>query len=273
MIEILAGHLFNMFTIIMGQTALVFVCMLVIFNIPCQGNLALAVFITCLQGFVGMCFGKNYIDPFHSLFNVSSNFLSFVAGLLITTGCDDEATALNLSQASFIPLLVMGGICWPIEGMPYYLRYIAYSMPVTYAIESLRSIFSRGWGIEEVDVYAGILISIAWIFVLLILSLIVVRTRKYSNWKLWASLQEMCLSIQIEIFCFLLSFQTSFRGWWLGLVSSYGGCILIYAGRVIISNFWLLAGAQPIVFYGANTCNKCSFHVGGIENQWVVIFQ
>ncbi|KZS17646.1 ABC protein, subfamily ABCH [Daphnia magna] len=158
MIEILAGHLFNMFTIIMGQTALVFVCMLVIFNIPCQGNLALAVFITCLQGFVGMCFG-----------------------LLITTACDDEATALNLSQASFIPLLVMGGICWPIEGMPYYLRYIAYSMPVTYAIESLRSIFSRGWGIEEVDVYAGILISIAWIFVLLILSLIVVRTRKYSN--------------------------------------------------------------------------------------------
>lgn len=81
------------------------------------------------------------------------------------------------------------------------------------------------------------------------------------------------VSIQIEIFSFLLSFQTSFRGWWLGLVSSYGGCILIYAGRVIISNFWLLAGAQPIVFYGANTCNKCSFHVGGIENQWVVIFQ
>ncbi|KAI9558715.1 ABC protein [Daphnia sinensis] len=158
MTEILVGHLFNMFTVIMGQIAFVFVCMLVIFKIPCEGNVALAVFITCLQGFVGMCFG-----------------------LLITTACDDEATALNFSQASFIPLLVMGGICWPIEGMPYYLRYIAYSLPVTYAIESLRSIFSRGWGIEELDVYAGILISIAWIFALLILSLIVVRTRKYSN--------------------------------------------------------------------------------------------
>ena len=58
MTEILFSHLFNMFTVIMGQTALVFVCMLLIFNIPCQGNLALAVFITCLQGFVGMCFGK-----------------------------------------------------------------------------------------------------------------------------------------------------------------------------------------------------------------------
>ena len=59
MTEILFSHLFNMFTVIMGQTALVFVCMLLIFNIPCQGNLALAVFITCLQGFVGMCFGKS----------------------------------------------------------------------------------------------------------------------------------------------------------------------------------------------------------------------
>ncbi|XP_046459302.1 ABC transporter G family member 20-like isoform X2 [Daphnia pulex] len=158
MTEIFIGHSFNMFTIIIGQTALVFVCMLLIFNIPCQGNLALAVFITFLQGFVGMCFG-----------------------LLITTICDNEATALNLSQASFIPLLVMGGICWPIEGMPFYLRNIAYSMPVTYAIESLRSIFARGWGIERPDVYAGILISIAWIISLLVLCLVIIRSRKYTS--------------------------------------------------------------------------------------------
>lgn len=66
MTEILIGHLFNMFTVIVGQTGLVFVCMLLIFNIPCQGSLPLAVFITCLQGFVGMCFG-----------NVLSIFLNF----------------------------------------------------------------------------------------------------------------------------------------------------------------------------------------------------
>jgi ABC-type multidrug transport system permease subunit len=63
--------------------------------------------------------------------------------------------------------------------MPFYLRNIAYSMPVTYAIESLRSIFARGWGIEQPDVYAGVLISIAWIISLLVFCLIVVRSRKY----------------------------------------------------------------------------------------------
>jgi ABC-type multidrug transport system permease subunit len=67
------------------------------------------------------------------------------------------------------------------SGMPFYLRNIAYAMPLTYAIESLRSIFSRGWGVEKTDVYAGVLISIAWILTLLILCLIVIRVRKYAS--------------------------------------------------------------------------------------------
>ncbi|EFX70380.1 ABC protein, subfamily ABCH [Daphnia pulex] len=158
MTEILFGQLISQFFVMAGQTALVFMCMLLIFNISCQGNLALAVFITFLQGLVGMCFG-----------------------LLIATICDTEISALLLSQASFLPFTVISGVCWPIEGMPFYLRNIAYAMPLTYAIESLRSIFSRGWGVEKTDVYAGILISIAWILTLLILCLIVIRVRKYAS--------------------------------------------------------------------------------------------
>jgi hypothetical protein len=58
MTEILFGQLISQFFVMAGQTALVFMCMLLIFNISCQGNLALAVFITFLQGLVGMCFGN-----------------------------------------------------------------------------------------------------------------------------------------------------------------------------------------------------------------------
>jgi hypothetical protein len=61
MTEILIGQLINQFSILIGQTTLVFLCMLLAFNIPCHGNLALAVFITFLQGFVGMCFGERVI--------------------------------------------------------------------------------------------------------------------------------------------------------------------------------------------------------------------
>ena len=68
-----------------------------------------------------------------------------------------------------------------IAGMPVFMRYIAYCMPQTYAIESLRSVFARGWGIERPDVYAGILISLGWILAMLISSLVVLRIRKYTG--------------------------------------------------------------------------------------------
>ena len=58
MTEIMLAHLVNQFTVLMGQTALVFLFMLLVFNIACHGSLALAVFITLLQGLCGMSYGK-----------------------------------------------------------------------------------------------------------------------------------------------------------------------------------------------------------------------
>jgi hypothetical protein len=58
MTEIMLAHLVNQFTVLIGQTALVFLFMLLVFNIACHGSLALAVFITLLQGLCGMSYGK-----------------------------------------------------------------------------------------------------------------------------------------------------------------------------------------------------------------------
>ncbi|KAI9558878.1 ABC protein [Daphnia sinensis] len=177
--EILLSYLINQFTVMVGQTALVYVSMLLVFNIPCQGNLAVAILITLLQGLVGISFGKLNLKYLKII--IGNYIFYIILGLLISTGCDNEMGALSLSQASFLPLLVISGICWPIEGMPLYLRKIAYIMPLTYAIESVRCIFSRGWGIEQSSVYAGVLVSFAWIFVFLALCLIVARVRKFAS--------------------------------------------------------------------------------------------
>lgn len=59
MTEIMLAHLVNQFTVLIGQTALVFLFMLLVFNIACNGSLTLAVFITLLQGLCGMSYGKN----------------------------------------------------------------------------------------------------------------------------------------------------------------------------------------------------------------------
>ncbi|EFX78468.1 ABC protein, subfamily ABCH [Daphnia pulex] len=159
MTEVLLAHLVNQFTILLGQTALVFLCMLAVFNIPCEGNLALAVFITLLQGLCGMSFG-----------------------FLVSSICDSEISAIHLALGSFYPTLLLSGIIWPIEGMTStWMRSLSYSLPQTYAIEALRSVFARGWSAELPDVYRGILISTGWIFIMLGLSLIVVRVRKHTG--------------------------------------------------------------------------------------------
>lgn len=103
-------------------------------------------------------------------------------GFLVSSICDSEISAIHLSLGSFYPTLLLSGIIWPIEGMTSsWMRSLSYSLPQTYAIEALRSVFARGWSAELPDVYRGILISTGWIFIMLGLSLIVVRVRKHTG--------------------------------------------------------------------------------------------
>lgn len=46
--------------------------------------------------------------------------------------------------------------------MPFYINWLAYFLPSTLAIESLRSILVRGISITAPIVYHGFLMSIAW---------------------------------------------------------------------------------------------------------------
>lgn len=102
-------------------------------------------------------------------------------GLLVSSSCDNETGAIQLSMGVFLPTLLFNGSAWPVEGMLPFLRYISYFLPQTYAIEALRSIFLRGWGIEMPDVYWGILITLTWSFILLAASIAVARVRKYTG--------------------------------------------------------------------------------------------
>lgn len=59
------AHLVNQFTVLVGQTALVFLFMILVFNIHCEGSLPLAIFITLLQGLCGMCYGKFFLSIYY----------------------------------------------------------------------------------------------------------------------------------------------------------------------------------------------------------------
>jgi ABC-type multidrug transport system permease subunit len=85
-----------------------------------------------------------------------------------------------LSLALFFPNLILSGLVWPIEGMPYVLRVVSYFLPQTMAIKSMRSIISRGLGIGEWQVYIGFISSISWaLFFILVAIILFASDRRY----------------------------------------------------------------------------------------------
>ncbi len=46
-------------------------------------------------------------------------------------------------------ILFFKGILWPVEGMPWYLRTVAWYLPCTAACQAMRDIMSRGWDISK----------------------------------------------------------------------------------------------------------------------------
>ena len=171
--EILASHIMTQCGVMIIQTAITLSFILLVFNIPCAGPVAWLAVITLLQGFAGMSFG-----------------------FLISSLCDSEALAMQLSIGSFYPCLLLSGILWPLEGMSSWLQTLAKLLPNTLACQAMRDIMLRGWDISQSDVYLGVNItasshlqshsliiqlqaisSTIWIMIFLVLSWIVVKNK------------------------------------------------------------------------------------------------
>ncbi|XP_059488543.1 ABC transporter G family member 20 isoform X1 [Neocloeon triangulifer] len=153
--EILFSHVITQFVVMCGQTALVLVFMIAVFGVECKGDIGWVVVLTILQGLCGMCFG-----------------------FVISAICELERNAIQLALGSFYPTLLLSGVIWPVEGMPTVLRFISQGLPLTMATTSLRSMLTRGWGIDEPDVYMGFVSTIIWIVLFLTISLIVLKVKR-----------------------------------------------------------------------------------------------
>lgn len=97
--EILFSHVITQFVVMCGQTALVLIFMILVFEVTCNGDIVGVVVLTLLQGMCGMCFG-----------------------FVISAICELERNAIQLALGSFYPTLLLSGVIWPIEGMPFILR-------------------------------------------------------------------------------------------------------------------------------------------------------
>uniref|UniRef100_T1J7I5 ABC transporter domain-containing protein n=1 Tax=Strigamia maritima TaxID=126957 RepID=T1J7I5_STRMM len=102
----------------------------------------------------------------------------YVAGLLMSALVDDEHLCLFLQLALLFPALMLSGTVWPLQGITGVMGYASYFMPQKFAVNALRSLLLRGWGIDYVAIWSGVLASVTWIGLFLGCTTVVLSVRK-----------------------------------------------------------------------------------------------
>jgi ABC-type multidrug transport system permease subunit len=137
--EVMLAHVVAMVIILTFQIVLLLVFGIAIFKLPMEGSIVLVFLIAFLLGMAGAMYG-----------------------LVIAALCQEERQAMQISLGSFFPVLLLSGVIWPLEAIPVPLNYLSLALPTTWAATSGRDIMSRGWGLNEQEVWLGFVIVIAW---------------------------------------------------------------------------------------------------------------
>lgn len=153
--EILFGQVITQFTVVLGQSVMVLTVSFAIFKITCIGDIGWITTLTVLTGLCGMCFG-----------------------FVIACFCDNERTATYVAMGSFLPIVMLCGIIWPIEGIHPVLKYISFLLPLTKSTESMRSMLIRGWSISEPTIYYGFISTLVWIIIFMSISILLLKFKK-----------------------------------------------------------------------------------------------
>ncbi|CAH0721255.1 unnamed protein product, partial [Brenthis ino] len=153
--EILFSHVLVQMIVMIAQTITVLIIGFVVFSLTITGPVLWVTILTLINGLCGMTFG-------------------FVVSCI----CDTERTATYLALGSFLPMMLLCGIIWPVEGMHTILQWISYVLPLTKSTESLRSMLQRGWSISMPTVYSGFISTSLWIVVYLTVSILLIKFKK-----------------------------------------------------------------------------------------------
>jgi ABC-type Na+ efflux pump permease subunit len=82
-------------------------------------------------------------------------------GLLISILCHTQVQAIQLTVAIFLPSLLLTGFVFPMEPMPWFIKIISYSLPLTYYLEIIRGVVIKGVGAGELWLQTGVILAMA----------------------------------------------------------------------------------------------------------------
>ena len=93
---------------------------------------------------------------------------SFVGiGIVLTSFSKDQETASMMMMSLMFPMMILSGVFFPIQQMPWFMQSISQILPLTYAATALRKVMVLGAGIPEITTELSILIGFGIVMTLI----------------------------------------------------------------------------------------------------------
>lgn len=153
--QLIFSHLSTRFIFSATGIILVFLMSIYFFDIANHGSTLNAITLLLLQSYCAM-----------------------VHGMLISVLCPSLFICAAISNGYLFFIFIISGVLWSFETLPPIMKAIGTFLPTSLPCESLRSIMTRGIGFESNTVIYGYVVTISWIIIHYILTLIVFNYRK-----------------------------------------------------------------------------------------------
>jgi ABC-2 type transport system permease protein len=88
-------------------------------------------------------------------------------GILVSAAAKREGQAVQFIPFIVFPVFLLSGIFVAVQSLPGWLQPFSFALPPTWAIEGLRDVLLRGWGLEHVWVHLTVLAGFAVVFTVL----------------------------------------------------------------------------------------------------------
>jgi len=89
-------------------------------------------------------------------------FLSLALGLLISSLVRSQIAALLISgMAMMIPVIILSGMLFPVENMPWFLRWLGQVVPAKWYIEAVRKLMIKGLDFSSIILEISVLTTMA----------------------------------------------------------------------------------------------------------------
>ncbi len=174
--EVLLTNIIMAFIAILLLVLISMIFAFFVFDIAMNGSYFDAFALLVCQSIQGMTFGQFLSLCFPDEFSVLVSFVNFSSSvlnnLLSFINIETIQTALN---AFCFPLWFTSGCFWPLESVPYNLRKLFYLNPLALPVESMRSIMLRGWGIDNINVLIGFIVSITYTLLITVTNFVIIE--------------------------------------------------------------------------------------------------